>query len=311
MSTYLLQITKNGKDVQGYIYEENGEQVIDKNGFVLLDRNNFNPLTILGDIKYISKTLPFEDNNKICIAEDSLFQAPYEKEKCFDIEFYVRNNKQYFYLVDAIKKIIISNKKISVLDLHKLANYLEIPIHYDLSFAKKNKSIQTDMEQVQPYFSYKYGLNKFEEAYNQDYHENHLFTCSCSNITEIVFYIFFYLILFNYHFFQCQHCKKYSAIKRSKGTKTYCCRTCLLPLEEYKELCCEIAVPKLLDTIRTKKKRIYDNNNHLGKTESNDKFLNEYYQLNDLFKKNRSAENLLALYEFVNKSSKHKRKNNS
>ncbi len=73
---------------------------------------NFNPLTILGDLKIVIKDIAFNNNLKMSTEKSFLFNAPYDTEDCIPILNKTSNNFKYFCLLEEIQKIIKYNKKI-------------------------------------------------------------------------------------------------------------------------------------------------------------------------------------------------------
>ncbi len=135
------------------------------------------------------------------------------------------------------------------------------------------------------------------------------YDCPFNTISELVFAILNYLVIFNYHFFQCQHCKRYSAIKRAQRGNKYCFRDNMIPLPEYKGMSCNKAIPKFLSSCYEKRRQIKDlfssRKNTLKeeqiqkiKKQEND-FFTQYHNIKDKAKINPSSENLIAFRDLL------------
>lgn len=258
---------------------------------------SFNPLTILGDLLFIANDMDLP-NDKIptaSIDKDILFESPYPIESCFDIN--VEHDYQYFSLLNYLKKVITDDQKQCFIQVHNIGMYFKIALNYNFSY-------EDEKQQSNDFISYSpmvFGLSEINDI-STILERNHIYTCSCSSLSEIVFSIFNYLMLFNYHFYKCKHCKKYSAIKRKQGIPKYCNRLNNLGLDNYENLSCKEAIPKFLDCKRKNKKKSYD---YIYKycDEYLDDFLNGYNEINALVKSDPSAENLLKLKKYVDNNS--------
>ena len=269
---------------------------------------NFNPLTILGDLKIVIKDIAFNNNLKMSTEKSFLFNAPYDTEDCIPILNKTSNNFKYFCLLEEIQKIIKYNKKFTISDLNLLGQYCQIPINFSLTVFEKSENAKNELKSGK---SFTYGLCSFDEMYDNKKSDSHIFICQCSSITDIVFYILYYLILFDYHFYQCKHCKRYSATKKRQGINKYCSRENILQLDAYNAKTCKEAVEMLLDNLRTRKKTYYD---HLyAKYGANDQTNNFIEGYNELYKKVKidpSPENLIKLKEFLDGYSPKRQKDN-
>lgn len=278
-ANYLVNIEKTKDSIDGYITLNNAIHQT-KSEYISLDDIRFNPLTILGDIKYISERMQLYNDTDIV-------HLPYNKEMCFGTPFNITDPYSYFSLLDIIKEIMIHDKKMSLLDIHKLGNKFGIYLPYNFEI-----STQTDEANSNGFIIFELGT--LEDAKQTD----HLCIYPCDSISDIIFSIFSYLLMFNYHFFECKHCKKVSAIARKQGVPKYCKRTNKLSLKEYQNLTCTDTVEKLFDRIRASRKRIY-NYLYLKDEYALDCFLSGYNNLYDSAKNNPSSENLLQLKNYV------------
>lgn len=299
ISTYRVNIENINGNLTGYIIYEQDNNKSETDNFIHLDNISFNPLTILGDLLFIANDMDLP-NDKIptaSIDKDILFESPYPIESCFDIN--VEHDYQYFSLLNYLKKVITDDQKQSFIQVHNIGMYFKIALNYNFSY-------EDEKQQSNDFISYSpmvFGLSEINDILTIS-ERNHIYTCSCSSLSEIVFSIFNYLMLFDYHFYKCKHCKKYSAIKRKQGVPKYCNRLNVLGLTgNYENLSCKEAIPKLLDCIRKNKKKSYNylyNNYEESDTED---FKNGYKEINNLVKLNPSAENLLKLKKYVDNNS--------
>lgn len=293
---YLVRIENINENLIGYITNENAKREI-KNNYYALNDITFNPLTILGDLLFIANNNYNIDDNitNISIDKTLLFQAPYPIETCFNIN--VEHDYQYFSLLNTLKKIIVSGQKLTFEQAYRIGLFYNISLNYTFSYENEKK----EYDNLTTYTPMVFGLNDLNKAFTIDT-KNHIYICNCSSISEIVFSIFTYLILFDYHFFKCNHCQKYSATKIKQGTKKYCTRKNMLSLQEYENLSCEEVIPKLLDRIRRNKKNIY-NYLYINDDDKIDSFLKGYYEIYKSVQSTPSAPNLLKLKKYIDDNS--------
>lgn len=256
---YLLTIVKasetNSKfPIDGIIWNTQKEPPKQEDGFCHLDDFRFNPLTIFNEIRFIKENMCLEESEKhFTIEHTELFPAPYNYEPCFDMK--IDNcNVQYFYLLDMLQEIVIKDAKITLQQLEMMKLYLQIDCPYHLSFAYPESNTYENLTVETPLTFGHIRYKDMPKSLNSDYR----YDCSFNTISELVFAILNYLILFNYHFFQCQHCKSYSAIKRTQRGNKYCFRDNMIPLPEYKGLSCNKAIPKFLGSCYEKRRQIKD-----------------------------------------------------
>lgn len=302
-NTYLLTIENTNETLTGYLtLIQNNTETPNEDTTEDISKikagNPFNPLTILGDLLFIANNMNFPINKPPMESINStiFFESPYPIETCFNIN--VEHDYQYFSLLNELKKIITDDQKLSHIQVHNLGIYCKLAPNYHFSY-QDEKQQSADFTTYTPMV---FGFGSINDMPTIA-EKNHLYTCSCNSISEIVFSIFNYLMLLDYHFYKCQHCKKYSAIKRKQGVPKYCNRLNMLGLTGiYESLSCNDSIPKLLDCIRKNKKKSYNYiYSNCGKY-LND-FVNGYNDINDLVKSNPSAENLLKLKQYVKDNS--------
>lgn len=261
-----------------------------------LNEITFNPLNILGELLFIANDYKITNNiSNICIEKSVLFQSPYPIETCFNIN--VEHDVQYFSLLNTLKEIIVNNQKPTFQEVYKIGLFYKISLNYNFSLENFNP----EPNELTLYTPMVFGLCKLSEIFTIDI-KNHMYDCTCSSISEIVFSIFSYLILFNYCFFKCKHCQKYFAAKRKQGQTKYCTRENMLSLQEYKDLSCADAVPLFLESIRNNKKKVISYLYNRACDDEINLFSNGYNDINDLVKSEQSAPNLLRLNKYVDDS---------
>ena len=298
---YILCIENNNEVLKGYIIPE---QHLDysKDDIINLADIIFDPLTILGDLEYICKDISItSDMPDFHISNSALFQEPYSIEPCFNMK--IEHNVEYFTLLKIIKNIIINDVKLSFVELKNLDSYLNLHIPYTFS-DKDNGDVFTPRV---------YGLYDLENI-NAPVSSSHIYTCPCDSISEMVYAVFTYLVLQNYHFYKCEHCHRYSAIKRKQGTQKYCFRNNILNIPKYEGDSCANTVNKFLDKIRARKKKIYKylydkgEDIELSETKSIDEYIyfqNQYKEHMEIIQTHGATpENLIAMYDFIEDNAK-------
>jgi len=303
----------NKIELIGYITLSSKKTNSNEKEIITLNDIEFNPLNILGDLKYICTNLQLKDKAKPIVGLDKnlLFHTPYKLESCLKLD--VSHDVRYFFLLEKIREIITSDKQVSSIDLHRIAQYFQLsPIHEFSTKAEYDKQNNLFIYSPQTYH-----FCDMTELSNP-LPDEHIYQSHCKNASEIIFAIFYYLMTNQYHFYKCQHCQKYSAISRKQGRKKYCQRKNFFDdlsffldedterryhLNKYKNLSCEKAIDKLLNRIRQRKKKIYDHLNKYKFPEQLDDFLNGYNDINDNIKENPSTENLLSMIKYLEENS--------
>lgn len=307
---YFLTIDKDNETnskspIKGTIWNTTKKHLVEKDGFIHIDDFCFNPLTIFNDIRFIQENLQLKESEKHFKSKHTaLFHAPYNYEPCFDMKI-EDCNVQYFYLLDMLKEIVTKDPKITRQQLEIMKLYLQIDCHYHLSIAFPKSNIYENITVETPLT---FGHIHYKDI-PQSFDSNFRYDCPFNTICELVFAILNYLVLYNYHFFQCQHCKRYSAIKRTQGGIKYCFCDNVIPLTEYKGMSCNKAIPKFLGSCYEKRRQIKDlfnSRKHTLKEEQIQKiikqendFSNQYHDFKDRVSKNPSSENLIAFRELL------------
>lgn len=305
---YLLTIEKNNESnnyfpIRGLIFDTEREHPIQEDGFAHLDDFCFNPLTIFNEIRYIQEDLHLKESDRHFTSKHTeLFHPPYDYEPCFDMKI-DDCNVQYFYLLDMLKEIVTKDPKITQQQLEKIKLYLQMDCHYYLSFPESD-----EYENVTVFTPFIFGHFHYREM-PKSLDSNFRYDCPFNTISELVFAVLNYLVLYNYHFFKCLHCKRYSAKKRTQGGARYCFRDNMIPLEEYDGIPCNKAVPKFLGNCHEKRRQIKDlyssrkygnDDTKFQKIEEHENsFSNEYHDFRDIVSKNPCPENLIAFREML------------
>ena len=281
----------NKRELTGFI-KINGRSPL--NGVVNLIDIEFNPLELLGDLRYISE-------NMSCRDEDDIFYPPYDKEPCLD-RIEITDIEKYFVLLDNLKDIIYNDKCISLNGVYQLANFLNIPIWYNLQFKSVSNNDLEVFKNINPvYMDY-----SKKELDTKDF----IYVFECDDISQIIVAVFTFLILFNYHFFKCAHCNRYSAEIRHQKNSRYCERLNVLNMPEYYNITCREAIPKVLNTIYQsyvrKHKYLYnrmtisDVDSAIQRENEYNSFKDRYSHLKDEIKKNPSVDNITRLKDYLN-----------
>ncbi len=310
---YFLTIDKDNETnskspIKGTIWNITKKHEIKKDGYVRIDDFCFNPLTIFNDIRFIQENLYLKESEKQLTAKHTeLFHAPYDYEPCFDMKI-EDCNVQYFYLLDMLKEIVTKDPKITRQQLEIMKLYLQIDCHYHLSFPESN-----EYENLTVITPVTFGHIHYRDI-PQSLNSNFRYDCPFNTICELVFAILNYLVLYNYHFFQCLHCKKYSAVKRVQGITRYCSRDNMIPLAEYEGMCCKDAVHDFLQSCYDKRRQIKDLFNSRKHTVKNEyfqkiieqenNFFNLYHDFKESAKENPSPKNLIAFRNFLDEQNK-------
>lgn len=307
---YILTIdvdckTNDNSPIKGTILNTTKTHKVQKDGFAHIDDFCFNPLTIFNDIQFIQENISIKESEKHFTAKHTeLFHSPYDYEPCFDMKI-EDCNVQYFYFLDMLKEIVTKDSKLTHQQLEMMRLYLQIDCPYHLSFAfpesnvYENISVQTPLTFGHIYYK------DMPQSLNSRYR----YDCYFNTICELVFAILNYLVLYNFHFFQCQHCKRYSAIKRAQRGNKYCFCDNVIPLTEYKGMSCNKAIPKFLGSCYEKRRQIKDlfnNRKHTTKKEQIQKieeqehhFSSQYHDFKDRVFENPSSENLIAFKDLL------------
>lgn len=301
MSKYMVTIMGNK------IMEDKEQEIIE--GFITINKKDkiaadvvdlrdimFNPMELLGDLRYISENMCCYDSELM-----NTLIAPYEYEPCLkDIE--ISDREQYFFLLDKIRDIIYQDREITLLEVYKLANYANISIGYHLSFRdKKDENGLSIYQQADVLFN-DYSKNKLIKS-------DFIYYYPCDNISEIVIAVLVFLVMFGYHFYQCQHCKRYSAELRHQKDRRYCYRENLLQLPNYEGMSCNKAIPiflnSLYQTYSRKEKRLYNRRDVLNTDKAlahemaYDEFKAIYNEKRENIKKDPSVQNLIGLKDYL------------
>lgn len=303
MSKYDVSIlgceTNCEKEIDAFItlYNNKKENQADLRDIII------DPSTFLGDIQYISQDMS-------CLDNMSVFEAPYENEPCLEgIE--INNKERYFKLLDYLKGIIYNDRYCDLEDILQIARHFNI--HYSYYLYRYSKTNEDGLELYKPPTDILERYSKKELAKNE-----FIYRCPCDEIEEIVFAVFAYCIIFNYHFFQCKHCKMYSAEIRHQKDRKYCDRNNVLNIVNYNGECCKDAIPDILNTIaqsygRKRKileRKIAHNDFEISRKreEEYNSFVEIYQEKRRICKDNPSTENIIDLKDFVDSIDTDRRK---
>ena len=294
MSKYDVSIlgcgTSSEKDIDAFItlYNKKKENQADLRDIII------DPSTFLGDIQYISQ-------NMSCYDDELGFQAPYDNEPCLEgIE--INSKKRYFNLLDYLKGIIHNDRYCDLEDVLQIARHFNI--HHPYNLYRYSETDEDGFELYKPPTDILKKYSKQELEMNE-----YIYRCPCNEIEEIVFAVFAYCIMFNYHFFQCKHCKKYSAEIRHQKDRKYCERNNLLNIAGYEDKSCKDAIPQILNTIAKsygRKRKILEGRTAHSDIEISkqrekefDSFIETYKAKRSICKEKPSAENIIDLKDFV------------
>lgn len=301
MSRYLVSIMGDGilseKWTEAFITLE--EELHKKKAGEVVDMRHilFNPMEFLGDIQYISQ-------NMSCYEEEfgiKIFCAPYKNEpilKAIEIE----DEKKYFNLLDCLKNIIYCDRCCTLLDVYRLSSSLNMQVPFSIWFQTGDD--KNDYPIYQP-------MEDIFEQYSEDEikAKSYIYRFPCDDIADIVMAVFTYCVISDYHFYQCQHCKKYSAEVRHQKDRRYCERSNILNLANYEGDCCRKAIPKMLNTLAQNyvRKRKYLENRMahsnaetaLRREKEYEAFKEEYRRIREKCRADPSAENLIKLKNFL------------
>lgn len=302
----------------GYITWHKKNRDCDLNNIINIADVTFEPLNILGDLRYISEDMHFEyDSGQFPGLYHSIFSpAPYDKEYCIDMS--ISDPIIYFSLLDCIKKNMNDDKIISYSDIIQMQQYFQLnPLCCFYNITENDNN--SEREIYTPLTLYHYKIDEVDKLLAN----KHLFRSACSSSSEIIFSIFYYLLLHNFHFYKCKFCQKYSAIQRKQGKEKYCQRKNFFynstkylldeniinkyKLNEYKNLTCKDTVKKLHNRIRQRKKTI-DSRLRNDDSLELDNFLNGYALKNKAVIENPSINGFIELLQYVEESSNRTRK---
>lgn len=178
----------------------------------------FDPLTILGDLKLIH--LPKEHENTLHLP--------------------LNINKHCIPFVSEVKKIIQMNTYKSLDELELLRQKYEIALdckifieklnpYSSLSY-KRNKSVK---ETTYVPLKYEFGKPNADIIQNEYLKENHQFIYKCYTVSEFLYAILHFIIIHEYTFQTCALCKRRYAHIPIQGQGKYCSRLSPLSLESY------------------------------------------------------------------------------
>ncbi|MDF2872032.1 MAG: hypothetical protein K0R05_3607 [Anaerocolumna sp.] len=281
---------------------------------------NFDPLTILGDLR--NRKLPYEYPNRRLNLNNSWqsLSSSYEFEYGFEIPLYVGNDKHYLMFVSELDKIMRLNLCRNLYDLEEMRKLFKIELHctidiekinplYDLLLNKNKITKQYIFEEVK----YDHGMLN-EDLNNYNYlNQNHQFRYDCYSVAEIVFSIFYFIVIHNYTFETCALCQKRYAKIPTQGKVKCCTRRNQLNLEGYlsPKKCqansnpnCTETLELIKEQIRNDKKCIYTHMDRFGKqnySRFSDTFDKYQKNLND----NHTVKNLQKLYYLVKKENRY------
>lgn len=325
---YKGSVKGDEKKVEGFITVNGGHETA--NGFI--DRCDiiFNPMEILGNLRYIAEDLCCNEEMIVNISHlpsdiaqrlsniemvdketiVNIFRSPYDVEPCFN-NMEIIDKEKYFKLLEEVKKIIYSDMKLSILDVYKLANNFKIPIQFDLDFKEEidsNELICFKSDNA-------YGEGDDKLKYEQ---RDFIYSFRCNDISDIVVAVLTYLILFDYHFYRCKHCKKYSAELRHQKDRRYCMRENVLDILGYEKLSCRDALAQILNLIYTKYRRekkylknridIQDAFESEQRKSEYEELIRIYEQKKKLINDNPSSENIKMLISYLDSIDRERRK---
>lgn len=282
------------------LYKKKAGEVVDLRDIL------FNPMEFFGDIQYISQ-------NMSCYEEEcgmKFFCAPYKNEPILK-KIKIEDENKYFNLLDCLKKIVYCDRRCTILDVYRLSSYLDMQVSFSLWFQTgDDKNGYTIYQESDDIF----------EPYSKDEikTKGHIYRFPCDDIADIVMAVFTYCVLFDYHFYQCQHCKKYSAEVRHQKDRRYCERSNILNLANYEGDCCRKAIPKMFNTLAqnyARKKKYLENRMAYSNAEiamerekEYEAFKEGYKEKREKCKVNPSAENLIELKNFLDSIDSDRRK---
>lgn len=275
--------------IDGFITLNDKKKKSDKK--INLKDIEFNPLELLGDLRYISE-------NMIC----NEYEIPYNIEPCLK-SISIGDKRRYFQLLEEIRKIVLQDRKISLLEVYELANYVGKTLCFRL--ALRNGQSQDDLKLYD-----KIGIPFLAYTREQIESKEFVYYAFCDDLMDIILSVLAYLVIFNYHFFKCEHCKRYSAELRHQKNRRYCQRSNLLNIAIYEGKSCTDAIPSVLNSISADYKRkvkvIYNKIDATIKPEIVEERIEVYEKLKHEYRKRRekikadpSADNISELKEYL------------
>ena len=256
------------------------------NGLVCGNSNyaKFDPLIVLVDLLDVAKGISNEDNyNRLADNFQKLFKMPCEGEDYSD----------YFEKMRELRKLVPYDNSLTFADLEKLKSFFGLKFHFEI--VDKKQIADTPFTVNAPLL---FGFCNTEMVLESGASENHLFIYRCYTMIDVPFSILHYLLLNEYKFRQCEHCKKIFAAKSFK-TK-YCTRNS--PYKKYEHLKCWEAVDHIEKLLKKRKKSILRNLKYYYPLATWE-FSNEYdkFDLFDEKKKPRCWLTLMELEQITNK----------
>lgn len=279
---------------------------------------NFKLLTVLGDLLDVvtyKEESPYPADNYSF--KQNYTEHPFFSEKMFDSNSWFREplrDKRFFVALNELKEIIVNNRRLSANEIEILKQYLSLTFIFKMEFKELNPLYELGYREFKgkKVYEYQYSpldyncnfdLNKVIEKKGTDFR----FIYLCHSIEDIIFSVLHYLILFDFQFTQCNHCKKYFATKTLK--QKYCKRNS--PYRGQENNPCEQAVKTVFQDFGRRKKRIYERLNNYAEDEKKiSTFLDEYHELRAIARKSPTVENLEKLEQYLTQNGGAKRKYN-
>lgn len=195
-----------------------------------------------------------------------------ENIKAFGFDLGIKYDKTFYYFIDEIRNIIKNNKKLSITHLKKLKDSFNLYIDIDI----------TD---------------------NGYYY-------TCYSITAIIYALMYYLLENSYRIDVCRHCELFFVTKSRINPPKFCNRNS--PYDNYENFTCGIAVDKIRDNLRWKRKGIenYLNNRYKDYDERLKKvgdFSDRCTDYNKSIKKEPTIANIKKYDEFLDKQDKYRK----
>lgn len=253
---YLVTISNEDNIVRGNLKEVNSGN----------RQANFNPLTVLGDlldiVTYTGISPHPQDSyslNEDYKTHPFFLGHEYKGNPLFKETYCLQD---FFLAVNELKVIITSNSRFSMNKFEILKQFLSLRFTYKIEFREINPLYKLGYKEnpinLEPVNEYQYMPLKYTYDYNMkfmfdDNNESpHKFTYTCFEIKDIIFSVLHYLVLLEYKFSRCEHCRKYFATKDL--SHVYCNRNS--PYKGREDLACGEAVDRLMTKIMKRKKSI-------------------------------------------------------
>jgi hypothetical protein len=219
----------------------------------------FNPLTILSDLTFKSNSN--QNNNYLNVEEDicDIDGFSYEFEYGFGHKIAVDGRDQYARLIRDLKRIIIYDKILLPTDIEYLKPFYDITFEMTLAFKETHPMQKFIKNQLSDEKFFHYSnlsvLKAIDKIHTHKLVDSHAYFFDCFSLADVVFSIFYFLILNGFKFSKCLHCENYFATTTYKNK--FCNRKS--SYKKLESLDCEDAVRYLRQKLRLQQKRITSN----------------------------------------------------